>query len=334
MFPLGTARFLVSPTSMSNPQPALPNLELHLTSLATTRAVFHLLTGRVQLREHTSAASDLAFLGPPWEGASVRIRSLITGLAEEAFLDVSGSFAQEMELQPDADNPLELTVCNGVGREVARLVTHVQHQEKVLEASEEQDQPKAVLQQVETSELPWQRFTQLVRHCLDVAAAVARSSSRDPEELFGYIHAQDRYAEQAHAERNQALYRECCENLAKYAGYLEGLLHHSRPRPVAAPALPPEEEARVEVERFRNNLSSVWKQVRAERRNDLEPRLAEIARQAGGLTQRIKQEPLAVVHEARRLGREVARIAEEYRKGRSPTPGDDTGLLEGSSEVR
>ncbi len=149
--------------------------------------------------------------------------------------------------------------------------------------------------------------------------------------MFEHVHAQERYAEQAYEEHNQALYRECCENLEKYAGYLEQLLRDALPRPATRPPLPPEEEARAEVERFRRYLASVWKQVRAKGRADLETRLSEIARQAGGLSQRIKTEPLAVLRDLNRLGTEVQKVGEWLEEGRRAGPGDDAGLLEGTS---
>ena len=52
-------------------------------------------------------------------------------------------------------------------------------------------------------------------------------------------------------------------------------------------ALPPEEQARVDVEHFRSFLSRVWKEVRSRNRADLEKRLADIAGKARGLSQRI-----------------------------------------------
>lgn len=57
----------------------------------------------------------------------MRVRSLVTGLAQEAFLDEYGVFAQVVELQPEIDNPLEFTVCDGSGRELARVVAAVRH---------------------------------------------------------------------------------------------------------------------------------------------------------------------------------------------------------------
>ena len=126
-----------------------------------------------------------------------------------------------------------------------------------------------------------------MRHCLDLAAEAAKATGRDGEELFEHVHAQERYAEQAYEEHNQPLYRECRENLEKYAGYLDQLLRDALPRPPApVPQLPPEEEAKQSVDRFRTYLAAVWKQVRAKQRTDLEPRLTEIAGQARGLSQR------------------------------------------------
>jgi hypothetical protein len=177
---------------------------------------------------------------------------------------------------------------------------------------------------------PWPRFNQLVRHCLDLAAEVANRTGRDRDELFQHVHAQERYAEQAYDEHNQTLYRECWDNLDKYAGYLAQLVRDLLPRP-APPPRNPEEEARDEVEGFRALLSSVWKKVRSSKRTDLEPRLADLARQAAGFTQRLKTEPIAVLRDARRLGVEVEKIQALLEKPAGEAPGDPSGLLEGSS---
>jgi hypothetical protein len=215
----------------------------------------------------------------------------------------------------------------------------------LMEALRYDDEPKAIQRMAELRELlqelesrrgqtldpPWPRFAQLVRHCLDLAAQVADATGRDRDELFEHVQAQERYAEQAYEEQNQALYRECRENLEKYAGYLTQLLKDTLPRPATAPTRPPEEEAKDDLDRFRGYLANVWKQVRAKQRNDLEPRLKEIAAQAGGLTARVKNEPLTVIREARRLGTEVYKIEEALKEGRRATAGDDAGLLEGSS---
>jgi molecular chaperone DnaK len=95
-----------------------PGVELHLTSPVNTRDLLYQATGIVRLGS-TDAGLD---------GGSVRIRSLATGLMDEAFLDERGTFAQEVELQPETDNALEFAVCDGAGREMARVVAVVRHQ--------------------------------------------------------------------------------------------------------------------------------------------------------------------------------------------------------------
>jgi molecular chaperone DnaK len=480
-------------------------VELHLTGAVNTRDLVYQATGVVRM-ESAEAALD---------GGSVRIRSLATGLTEEAFLDEHGTFAQDVELQAETDNALEFAVCDGAGREMGRVVVLVPHQSKarplgqavlptqlitkplqievlsrggqrikqvvapigatlpgafqcicrthdqagrivvpifeenrivkqmviadldpalpigspvevefaidvkhnievrvrvrsparsaskddsyercetatieapppprrpsradidevqkqidellpqfsgsfrtrlrakamqirqdLFEALRYDDEPKAIqrmaelrelLQQLETSrgqmlDPPWPRFAQLVQHCLDLAAEVADKTGRDREELCEHIRAQERYAEQAYEEHNQALYRECNDNLEKYGGYLTQLLRDTLPRP-PRPSRPPEEEARAEIDRFRAYLSAVWKQVREKQRADLEARLTEIAGQARGLSQRLKTEPLAVLRDVNRLGTEVEKVADLLQNKRRQAPGDDAGLLEGS----
>jgi molecular chaperone DnaK len=475
-------------------------LEVHLTSSPNTRDVDCQLMGVVRL----PAESDL-------DGYSLRTLALATGLTEEAFLDRRGTFVQSLQLEPETDNALELTVCDASGRERARLTTTVRHQssarslgpgvlptqlltkplqievlnrgwqrvkqvvapvgatlpgtfrctcrtrdqagrvvvpifeenrvvkqmvidgldpslpvgspvdvelaidvkhtvtvrvlvrsteggagrceaatieaappprrptraeidevqrqidellpqfsgsfrtrirgratqvvQDLLEALRYEDEPKAIQRMAELRELlerleaargqalepPWPRFTGLVRRCLDLAADVAKATDRNPDELFEHVYAQERYAEQAYEEQNAGLYRECNENLEKYAGYLEQLLRDSLPRPVPQPTRPPEEEARDDLERFRSYLAQVWKGVRQKGRSDLEPRLAEIARQAQGLAGRLKTDPHAVIREARRLGTEVAKVEDLLSEGRRLPTGDDAGLLEGST---
>jgi molecular chaperone DnaK len=220
----------------------------------------------------------------------------------------------------------------------------VQLQQDLLEALRYEDEPKAIQRMAELRELlehleasrgqildpPWPRFAQLVRQCLDLAAEVSRATGRNRDELFEFAHAQERYAEQAYEEHNAALYRECRENLEKYAGYLEQLLRDTLPRPVPEPIRPPEEEARDNLDRFRAYLAHVWKQVRQKGRADLEPRLSAIARQAQGLGQRAKADPNAVVRECRRLGTEVSKVEDLLAEGRRQSDGNDAGLLEGS----
>ena len=483
--------------------PSGDGLELRLTSPVNTRETQYQLVGAVRT-PHSALRTSHSL-----EGGSVRVRSLATGLTDEAFFNEHGTFAQDVELQPETDNALELTICDGNGDPITRVVTAVRHQaagrplgravlptqlitkplqievlnhgrqrvkqvvvpvgatlpgvfqctcrtrdqagrvvvpifeenrvikEMVLdnldrslpvgspveielaidvkhtievrirvrqgdrtertatatvepappakrptraeiedvqrrinellprfsgsfrsqakarvqrlsddlqEALRYDDEPKSIqrmaelrdlLQQLETGEgqaldPPWPRFAQLVKHGLDLAVAVAKATDRDREELFEYIHAQERYAEKAYEEHNQVLYRECRENLEKYSGYLDGLLRDALPRPVSPPSRPPEEEARAGLDRFRASLAAVWKQVKAKQRTDLDARMKEIAGQAGGLSQRLKTDPISVIRDVRRLGTEVAKIEELLEGNRRPDSGEDAGLLEGS----
>ena len=396
-------------------------LELHVVSPTNTRDPAYHAAGVVRIRPMPSEQTATSHNKSPsttnalLDGGSVRIRSLATGLVEEAFLDAQGAFAQELELEPETDNALEWTVCDADGRECgprrhgcppssrwptdgarrpadathcqdseyrsaepwssahqangrpvgaalpgvfqcvcrtsdrsgrivvpiyeenrvvqqlvienldpslpvgsavevefaidckhvievsvrvhgvngvenrcekatieppplsasphasrprrgrtqlqdaleqltgrlrARLRTRAaQVRDDLLEALSYDDEPRAIQRMAELRDLllqaelarsqmldpPWPRFAQLVRHCLDLAAEVSSSTGRDREDLFQHVHAQDRYAEQAYEDHNQALYRECWENLSKYAGYLAQLLRDGLPRPSARP---------------------------------------------------------------------------------------------------
>ena len=491
--------------------PVGDQLELHWTSPMYTRASNYQATGVVRLRHQDGSVVPAPAAASLLEGGSVRIRDRTTGLIEEAFLDERYTFAQDLQLQPGADNILELTVCDGFGQELVQLARCVRHRDQaralgqavlptqlitkplqievlnrsrqrvkqvvapvgatlpgtfqcicrthdqagrivvpvyeenrvvkqlviddlnadlpvgspvevefhidvkhtievririrgadgreersetvaieapppprrptradiedvssqidtllaqlmgsvrtrlkartvavlndLQEALRYDDEPKAIQRMAELRELqqrleltrsemldpPWPRFAQLVRHCLDLAARVADSTGHNRADLFGHIHAQERYGEQAYEEHNQPLYRECRENLEKYAGYLEQLLRDALPRPNPTPNRSPEDEAKSDLERFRNYLSSVWKNVRARDRGELEGRLKVIAGQAGGLSGRLKSDPLGVLRDVRRLGTEVGKIQEELEGKRRQSAGDDAGLLEGSS---
>src|SRR5262249_52912905 len=215
----------------------------------------------------------------------------------------------------------------------------------LLEALSYDDEAKAISRMAELRDLlaqaervrsqvldpPWPRFAGLVKHCLELAASVSEHTGRDRDELAQHVHAQERYAEQAHEEHNESLYRECWDTLEKYANYLSQLLDGGLPGRRAAPPKkrPPEEEARDEVDRFRKLLSQVWKQAREKKRADLDYFLGDIARSAGGLSGRMKDDPHAAIREARRLTLEVEKIAAKMAEPKPPSP--DEGLLEGST---
>jgi molecular chaperone DnaK len=481
-------------------------LALLLTSPASTNEISFELTGMVRLPGARSSTGGSTALAP--DGYSVRVRLLATGLVDEVFLDDRGSFAAAMELRAESDNAVELTLCDGGGKEAARLVTTIRHRKEarplepgllatqlvtkplqievldaahrhvkqvvapvgatlpgvfrctcrtrdragrvvvplleenrvvhqlviddldpdlpvgtpvdvelavdvkhvvtvsvrvqggprgerlqtatvaaappqrrptranleeascqldgalaalagsvrsrfrsraerivadLLEALRYDDEPKAVVRMAELRDLvqqaeaagrqaldpPWTQFRLLVRSCIDRAAEVADRTGRDQEELFEHVRAQERYAEQAHSDTNQTLYRECWENLERYLGYLDSLSRDTLAAPAWRPTLPPEEEARGEVERFRTYLAAVWRLVRTGGRGDLEARLRELASRAGGLSGRVKSAPNAVLRDLQRLGTEVSRVESELKGGRCPS-GDDAGLLEGA----
>ncbi len=296
-----------------------PVLELHVTSPAQVRETAYSLIGEIR----TDAAAKRL------EGYSLRIRSLLTGLMEEAFLDDHGAFVQDLELEPETDNSLELTVCDGEGAETTRMIVTIRCQSKEpIDAEPLHATPSP--RRSQALDPPWPRFAQLARRCLDLAVEAAKTTGRSVEELFEHVHAQQRYAEKAFEEQNQTLYQECRENLEKYAGYLDHLRRDALPRPRMLQN-PPEVEAKESVERFRTDLATVWRQVRAKQRTDLEPRLSEIAKQAHGFTQRMKSEPLAVLGDARRLGAEVGKIEEQLTESRPLATGGDDGPLEGTS---
>lgn len=469
-----------------------PAVTLHLTSPICTNEILYCACGVVR--------------NLPAEGSSVRIRSLATGLIDEAFLDSNGVFTQQLQLQPDSDNLFEWTLCDADAEERATVRSIVRHQSRhrplgqavlptqlltkplsievltparqrvkqivapvgatlpgsfrctcrtadqsgrvivpiyeenrivhqleideidralpvgspvdveftievqhtiqvevrvrsdrqvratialpppptrptraeitevmqqletlleqlagrvrsrlksraselhndLMEAMNDSDDPRAIQRMAELRELvaqaeqarnnrldpPWNRFAQLVRECFYLASQVAEKTGRDRDELFEHVQTQERYAEQAHEEQNRLLYRECWENLTKYSRYLTQLLQDNLSGGESCHVGSTEKEAKAEVEHFRAFLSSVWKQVRAKQRTELEARLAEIARQATGLSSRIKTEPVAVLRDAHQLGVEVEKVRDRLTRPQEIPPEDHGGLLEGSS---
>jgi hypothetical protein len=287
-------------------------LEFQLTSPAQCVATPYTLDGVVRV------ASQVPL--PP--GYSVRVRSLDTGFAEETFLDGEGKFAQEWKLAKDQTTPLEITLCDVAGREVGQFVVPVS-------CGVTTEGGGAAL------EPAWPQFAKLVRQCIHLAGDVAQRTGREREDLFAHVHAQERYAEQAFAVGDPKAYRECRENLERYQAYLGQLLDEgekwSPARCLAIPARPAssgpvedetlnsvaqadvDDAVRREHERFRGTLAAVWKEARGRGRSDIEVRLREIAGQANGLSQRVKQDPRAVRPLLAVLVRAVDRLAEELQ---------------------
>jgi hypothetical protein len=222
----------------------------------------------------------------------------------------------------------------------SRLTQLVQ---ELHEALRYDDEPKAIQRMAELRELllelqarqgqvldpPWPRFAELVRHCLDIAGRVADLTRRSRAELEEHIRAQERYAEQAFEENNQTLYRECCDNLVRYAGYLDQVLRDALPHEEPEPHLPPEELALRGLEQFRGYLAEVWKKVRAAKRSDLDVHLAEVARRGQGLSQRVREAPSSGLREVRRLLAEIGRVDDLLAGRPASAAADEAGMLEG-----
>ncbi len=218
------------------------------------------------------------------------------------------------------------------------------HQE-LNEALRYDDEPKAIQRMAELRDVldelesrqgqeldpPWPHFQELVDEAITLAAAVAEATGREREALSAHVYEQERYAQQAHDERNQALYRACWENLQKYLFHLGGLLPNAggegaRPRP-----RPADEDARALLERFRSYFAAVWKRVRVKDKPKLDARLRAVAAQAQGLNARLKEDAPAAIRELRRLMAEVYKVEQHLKDGRDAAPEGDLGLLEGTA---
>jgi molecular chaperone DnaK len=208
------------------------------------------------------------------------------------------------------------------------------------------DEPKAIQRMAELRDVldqltyrrgqsldpPWTRFEQLVKDCLHLAATTAEAVHGDRAELSAPIHAQVKYAQQAYEEENQALYRQCWNQLERYAGQLVQLLRERHPEPEPGPPVerPAWLEAKDGVERFRGYLAEVWKKARAKECADSEKRLTEVATQAKGISQRLKDDAVGTIREVRRLMARLCKIDQRLDDTQGRRTADDTGLLEGA----
>ena len=267
--------------------------ELQLTSpLFSTEIAYH-LTGLVR--------SDASLP----EGSAVRIRALASGWTEEIFLGSDGTFASSLQLTPGAAHEYELGAFDDLGREVTSLRVQVIHRSQEAAHTDETSEAGASFGCLDP---PWLTCVQRIRHCLHLAATVALETGRNRDELLKYVHAQERYAEQAHKEMNRPLYHECLANLEKFAEYLEQMRHEAQPRPLEMAPTISEGDARARVTQLRMELASAWKQARAQGRADLESQLKEIATQAQGLGRRCKSDAPAALREADQLLAQIASI--------------------------
>jgi hypothetical protein len=246
------------------------------------------------------------------------VRSLDNGWTEEVFLNARGEFQLPLDLMPNADQNYELSALDAKGRVVWRSTICIRHRsEHEIDAST--PDPRENLEYASGLEPPWPVCAQRIRNCLHLAATVAQETGRKREELLQYVHAQERYAEQARKDRNPILYRECLDNLDKYAVYLEEMRRAAEPQPLQMP--PPvieERDPRPTVDEVRTELSTVWKEARARCRGDLEPKLKQVAMQAQGLGQRCKADPERAFQEAKQLRAEIESIRRQLGEPEPP----------------
>jgi molecular chaperone DnaK len=280
---------------------------------------------------------------------NIQVRVLVrqAGLSETAFLSAppppqrpTRTEIDEVRRRIDA----LLTEFSGsyrtrVKAEVGRLL------QDLNEALGYEDEPKAIqrmaelrdlLQQLETNrshvlDPPWPRFAQMVKHCLHLAADVAQRTGRAREELFEQVYAQERYAERAYEEKNQPLYRECFENLHRYAGYLDQVQRDALPRSFRGPAPSPEQEATEGIDYLQACLAAVLEKARAKDAAALVERVNSLIERGRGLRERIQADAPGVVREVRRTLTEVQKIERELLGPGQRPAGADAGLLEGTA---
>jgi hypothetical protein len=284
--------------------------DLQITSpIHTTETAYH-LTGLVR------SEADLP------EGSAVRIRALASGWTQEIFLGSDGKFVSPVQLAPEAAHEYELGAFDDLGRQMTSMRVRIVHcsQDPPL-----RDEARAAAD-ISSLDPPWPTCVQRIRHCLHLAATVAQETGRDRDELLQYVHAQERYAEQAHQEMNRPLYHECLANLDKYAEYLQQMRQAAQPRPLEMPPSITEEDARAHAALLRSQLAAAWKEARARARADLENRLKEIATQAQGLGRRCKSDAPSAFREADRLLADIASIQNDIN-GHSSTERRSPELL-------
>src|SRR5262249_47987825 len=144
------------------------------------------------------------------------------------------------------------------------------------------------------------------------------------------VYAQERFAEQAFADHNQELYRECFDNLHKFGGYLQRLSSDHLPGASRRGGPPTLADARAEVHRLRNSLTMLASAARSRRRTDLQERAAELNARAGQLLDQTTADAVNTLREAQRLWVEYDKL-EATMSGRQRDGGAGTeGLLEGS----
>ncbi len=276
----------------------------------------------------------------------VRIRVKETGRSETATIEAPPPPRRTSQAAIDeAQKKIDELLPNFSGGYRSRVRTRVAQLRKDLaEALRYDDEPWAIQRMAELRDVldelesrqgqeldpPWPHFQELVAEALNLAAAVAEATGREREALSAYVHEQERFAQQAHDERNQALYRTSWENLQRYLFHLGELVPGTPPEGPPPSTRSADEEARLLLERFRSYLAAVWKRVRLKSRPKLDERLKAVAAQAQGLNARLKEDAPAVLRELQRLMAEVYKVEQHLKDGRDAAPEGDLGLLEGT----
>jgi hypothetical protein len=177
---------------------------------------------------------------------------------------------------------------------------------------------------------PPQRLTQLVKRCLFEAAELADRTGRDREHLFGQIYAQEQAAEEAHAERHVAAYRESFANLRALADDLERLhVETGSPgrRGGRAPTAFDVADAARDLQAY---LAAVRPMAERKGRADLLERLRAVEQTGQALAERGKSDPQAALRDARRALAEVAAVEQALAGAVGPALAPAEGMLEGS----
>jgi hypothetical protein len=202
----------------------------------------------------------------------------------------------------------------------------------VLLAELDQQREQMELARLQVQYPPRQRLTQLVKRCLYEAANVADRTGRDREQLFAPIYGQEQTAEQAHAEKNASVYRECFDQLRALAADLLRLQNDLSPMARRdtdrAPTVHDVQDALRDLQAY---VQAVLPAAQLKGRQDYADRLQEFERQRDAVADRGRRDAPGALREARRLLGEVGRMEQELSSGLSPATLPLEGMLEGSA---
>jgi hypothetical protein len=212
------------------------------------------------------------------------------------------------------------------------LERNQEEQAALLLAELDQQREQMELTKLQVLYPPRQRLTQLVKRCLYEAANVADRTGRDREQLFAPIYAQEQTAEQAHAEKNAAVYRECFDQLRALAADLLRLQHDLAPGARQGDDRPPTtHDVQDALRDLQAYLAAVLPAVLLKGRQDFVSELERIQQQQEALAERGRRDAPAALREVRRLLGEVGRMEQELSSGLSPAALSPEGMLEGSA---